>query len=134
MQLYDSIIKDVFSRLSPLKVRRWDYAPDRTWRDTGASELVMLRDEAFELGGDSKPAVNFSCVTTDSTFVDKDEIIVIGKDLPEITGSVPFARLAFLLIDEIEVEEGDTEPLFRAIQDMDFVKYHVFPEGYMVRT
>ena len=134
MQLYDSIIKDVFSRLSPLKARHWDYAPDRAWRDTGASELVMLRDEAFELGGDSKPAVNFSCVTTDSSFVDKDEIIVIGRDLPEITGSVPFARLAFLLIDEIEVEEGDTEPLFRAIQDMDFVKYHVFPEGYMVRT
>ena len=31
-------------------------------------------------------------------------------------------------------DEDDTEQAFRAIQDMDFVKYHVFPKGYMIRT
>ena len=134
MQLYDNVIRDVFARLSQLPARSYAYSPAKAWKDKGESELVMLRDEAFELGGDNKPAVNFSCVTTDSSFVDQDEVIVIGRDLTEIGSSVPFARLAFLLIEEIEVQDGDTEPLFRAVQDMDFVKYHVFPDGYMVRT
>ena len=134
MQLYDSIIKDVYARLSQRPSRSYAYRPERAWKDQGESELVMRRDEAFELGGDGMPAVNFSCVTTDKNLVEGDEILVIGKDLPEISSPVPFARLAFLLIRDIAVEEGDTEPLFRAVQDMDFVKYHVFPEGYMVRT
>jgi len=134
MQLYDSIIKETLESLSGRPARSCAYAQSRAWKDTGASELVMQRDAAFELGGDDKPAVNFSCVTGDASFVEKDEIIVIGKDLSEIKESAPFARLAFVLIDDIETEEGDTEPLFRAIQDIDFVKYHVFPEGYMVRT
>ncbi|MBR5640925.1 MAG: carbon monoxide dehydrogenase [Firmicutes bacterium] len=134
MQLYDTIIRDTLAALFSRPSRSYAYAQGRAWKDTGASELVMQRDAAYELGGDDKPAVNFSCVTTDASFVDKDEIVVIGKDLGEIGSSVPFARLAFVLIDDIKVEEGDTEPLFRAIQDIDFVKYHVFPEGYMVRT
>ncbi|MBP5750502.1 MAG: carbon monoxide dehydrogenase [Firmicutes bacterium] len=134
MQLYDSIIRDTLSMLSGRPARSYAYAQSRAWKDSGASELVMQRDAAYELGGDDKPAVNFSCVTSDASLVEKDEIVVIGKDLGDIASSVPFARLAFVLIDDINVEEGDTEPLFRAIQDIDFVKYHVFPEGYMVRT
>ena len=134
MQLYDQIIKDAFERLAPRPSRSYAFSAAKAWKDNGESELVMLRDAAFELGGDNKPAVNFSCVTSDTSFVTQDEIVVMGKDLPEIGSSVPFARLAFCLIDDIDVVDGDTEPLFRAIQDIDFVKYHVYPEGYMVRT
>ena len=123
MQLYDPIIRETLAALSARPARSYAYAQSRAWKDNGASELVMQRDAAYELGGDDKPAVNFSCVTTDASFVDKDEIVVIGKDLGEIGSSVPFARLAFVLIDDIKAEEGDTEPLFRAIQDIDFVKY-----------
>ena len=46
-----------------------------------------------------------------------------------------FARITLLRVGDIEADdEGDTEQAFRAIQDMDFVKYHVFPRGYMIRT
>ena len=134
MQLYDNIIKDVYGRLLPLPAKRFSYNASRAWKDSGESELVMLRDSAFELGGDNRPAVNFSCVTSDASLVTGDEILVIGRDLPQIDSAVSFARLAFILIDDIEVEGDNTEPLFRAIQDIDFVKYHVFPKGYMVRT
>ncbi|MCR4804034.1 MAG: carbon monoxide dehydrogenase [Clostridia bacterium] len=134
MQLYDPIIREALARLSQKPARRYAYEAQKAWKDSGESELVMQREAAYELGGDGKPAVNFSCVTSDASLVARDEVIVIGKDLSEIGGSVPFARLAFILIDDIKAEEGDTEPLFRAIQDIDFVKYHVFPEGYMVRT
>ena len=134
MQLYDNKIKEVYERIGGLGAKRFGFDPSRAWKDSGESELVMLRDAAFELGGDSKPAVNFSCVTSDKALVAQDEILVIGRDLPQIDSAVPFARLAFILIDDIEIEDGNTEPLFRAIQDIDFVKYHVHPKGYMVRT
>ena len=134
MQLYDSIIKDVYGRIASVPAKHFAYDSSRAWKDSGESELVMLRDAAFELGGDNRPAVNFSCVTSDESLVEKDEILILGQDIPQISSAVPFARLAFILIDDIKVEDGDTEPLFRAIQDIDFVKYHVFPKGYMVRT
>ncbi len=135
MELYNAIIRKAEESFGSSAARRYPYNPANAWRDSGSAELVMLRDAAFELGGDSEPSANFSCVTTDESLVPCDETVVIGPDLREIRGSVPFARLVFVRTEEVKgADETDTEPVFRAIQDIDFVKYHVFPEGYMVRT
>lgn len=130
MELYHSIITATRARLDGAAPRQWDYDPAKAWRDTGESELVMLRDAAFELGGSGCPSANFTCVTSDEALVPKDEVLLYGKDLPELKGDVSFARLAFLLTDDLG---GDDEAIYQAIRDMEFVKYHVFPEGYMVR-
>ena len=134
MELYNSIIREVTDEvlggLSPAKYR---YSPEKAWHNTDSFELIMMRDAAYELGGDNKSAVNFTCVTTGKGIVDGDEILVYGKDLKDISGSTPYARIAFLRVGDIESED-DTEQTFRAIQEMDFVKYHVFPKGYMIRT
>ena len=60
MQLYDSIIRDTLEALSARPARSYAYAQSRAWKDNGASELVMQRDAAYELGGDDKPAVSIS--------------------------------------------------------------------------
>ena len=134
MELYDSIIKKSEALFGASAPKVYEYDPAKAWEDVGANQLIMMRDSAFELGGDSKPAVNYSCVTS-SALVTKDEIIVYGKDLGEIKGSSPFARIAFVKVKPLEGEgEEDTEPVFRAIQDIDFIKYHVYPKGYMGRT
>lgn len=130
MELYNSIITATRAALAGAEPRRWAYDPADAWRDTGTSELVMQRDAAFELGGGSCPSANFTCVTSDETLVPGDEILLYGPDLPEVRGDVSFARLAFLLADDLG---GDDEAAYQAIRDMEFVKYHVFPEGYMVR-
>ena len=130
MELYNSIITATRAQFTGAAPRQWDYDPAKAWRDTGESELVMLRDAAFELGGGSCPSANFTCVTSDEGLVPKDEILLYGKDLPELSSDVSFARLAFLLVDDLG---GDDEATYQAIRDMEFVKYHVFPQGYMVR-
>ena len=130
MELYHSIITATRARLDGAAPRQWDYDPAKAWRDTGESELVMLRDAAFELGGSGCPSANFTCVTSDEALIPKDEILLYGKDLPELKGDVSFARLAVLLTDDLG---RDDEAIYQAIRDMEFVKYHVFPEGYMVR-
>ena len=131
MELYNSIITASRALLAGAPLRRWDYSAADAWKDTGASELVMLRDAAFELGGSGNPSANFTCVTSSEELVPNDEILLYGKDIPELHGDVSFARLVFLQVDRVLGE--DDEATFQAIQDMEFVKYHVFPEGYMVR-
>lgn len=130
MELYDSIITATRSLFGGTEPRRWAYDESLAWHDTGESELVMLRDAAYELGGGSCPSANFTCVTGNEALVPRDEILLYGKDLQELRGDVSFARLAFLLADGLD---GDDEAAYQAIRDMEFVKYHVFPEGYMVR-
>lgn len=135
MELYNSIIRKVEELAGSSTPRRCPYDPQGAWEDTGSFELVMLRDAAYELGGSSKPAVNFTCVTTSAQLVEQDEILVFGPDLTELRGDSAYARIALLRVGDIESDdEDDTEQAFRAIQDMDFVKYHVFPKGYMIRT
>ena len=135
MELYNPIIREVEALAGASTPKRYAYDPAEAWEDTGAFELVMLRDASFELGGSGKSAVNFTCVTSSAELVPGDEIVVCGPDLDELNGDSHYARIALLRVGDIESDdEDDTEQAFRAIQDMDFVKYHVFPKGYMIRT
>lgn len=134
MELYNSIIEKVDGLLGAQTPKKYPYDPNKTWEDVGGNQLIMMKESAYELGGDNKPAVNYACVSSDD-YVTEDEIWVYGKDLTEIKGSVPFARIVLVKVASLKGEgEEDTEPVFRAIQDIDFVKYHVYPKGYMIRS
>lgn len=130
MELYNSTIRSARELLETQTPRHWDYEEASAWRDLGESELVMLRDAAFELGGSGNPSANFTCVTSDESLVPRDEILLYGKDLPQLGSDVSFARITILLTDDLG---NDDEAAYQAIRDMEFVKYHVFPAGYMVR-
>lgn len=134
MELYNTIIEKTAGLLGDTVPKKYDYDPGRTWEDVGGNQLVMMKESAYELGGDNKPAVNYACVSSDD-YVTEDEIWVYGRDLTQISGSVPFARIVLVKVASLKGEgEEDTEPVFRAIQDIDFVKYHVYPKGYMIRS
>ena len=134
MELFNPIIKSTVKQLESAQSRQFDYDGSRVWEETAGFELIMSRDSAFELGGSSFPSVNFTCVTGSPKLVEKDEIIVCGPDLNELKGDTPYARIVLLRVGDIESDDDDTEYAFRAIQDMDFVKYRVFPKGFMIRT
>ena len=134
MELYNNIIRKVGELTDGLQAKRFACQPSNAWPDAGVFELVMGRDAACELGGDGKPAVNFTCVTNSPELVGEDEILVYGPDISALPPSSPFARISLLRVGDIESDEDDTEQAFRAIQNMDFVKYRIFPKGYMIRT
>ena len=92
---------------------------------------MLTRDAAYELGGGNLPASNCTCVTTDASLVPEDRIMLVGPDLGEIRADTPFARIVLLHVNSIS---GDDQEAFRTIRDMEFVKYHVFPQGYMMRV
>lgn len=135
MDIFNTLIKDVEGLVGSSTPKIFKYSPDKAWETTESFELVMMKDSAYELGGDRKPAVNYSLVTSDPSLVGEDRILLYGKDLNEINGSAPYARITILYVKDIDAaSEDDSEETFRAIQAIDFVKYHVFPKGYMIRT
>ena len=72
MELYDSFIRETTDLLGA-PTQKWAYKERDAWKDNGESELVLLRDAAYELGGGANDAVNFTCVTSDSSLVPADD-------------------------------------------------------------
>ena len=130
MELYNSLIKESNSLLDKGSPRAWEYRPGDAWKDIGSSELVLQKDAAYELGAMGKGSANYVLFTSSPELVDKDQILLYGADLGEIKGEVDFARIVLLRVGLID---GDDEAVYRTLKDIEFAKYHVYPEGYMVR-
>lgn len=130
MELFNSSIRDTEKLLDGFSPRKWTYEPSACWVDAGKNELVMMREAAFELGASPRPAVTFSCFTTDEALVGEDEIWLYGPDLNELRGDCSFARIVLFSVQDI----GEEDEAYKALQDIEFVKYHVHPKGYMIRA
>jgi CO dehydrogenase/acetyl-CoA synthase beta subunit len=130
MELYNNLINETTALLSGATPKIWSYNPSEAWHDHGSSELVLQSDAAFELGATGLGSANYICPTTSSELVGKDEVLLYGPDIGELRGNAPFARI---VLARVGVMEGDDEEIYRALKDIEFCKYHVYPDGYMVR-
>ena len=130
MELYNSLIKDTHALLENKAPQVWPYRPGSEWKDIGSSELVLQKDAAYELGASGRGSANYVLFTSSPELVDKDQVLLYGKDLGAISGNVDFARIVLL---RVGVLDGDDEAVYRILKDIEFAKYHVYPEGYMVR-
>ena len=130
MELYNSLIKDTLGHLEGLNAKVWDYSPADCWTDVGSSELVLQRDSAYEMGAMGKGSANYVLFTSSSELVNKDQVILYGPDMGQIKGDCDFARIVLL---RVGVLDDDDEAVYRTLKDIEFAKYHVYPEGYMVR-
>ena len=130
MELYNSLIRETQTLLKKGSPKVWEYSAAKTWTDIGSSELVLQKDAAYELGASGKGSANFVLFTSSGELVEKDQVILCGKDLREIKGDCDFARIVLL---RIGVLDDDDEAVYRTLRDIEFAKYHVYPQGYMVR-
>lgn len=129
MNLYHGIIENTLDLLgAPSKV--WSYDEKKTWKDLGENEVVLKKEAAYELGADQLGAVHFLSVTTDNTMIQEDQILLFGKDLKEIKQDTAYARIALLELKEVS---DDEDRAYKEIRELEFAKYHIFPEGYMMR-
>ena len=132
MKLYDNLIDATLAELGKSQGTVFSYEKTSPWKCNDNTEFIMQRDAALELGGAGMPSVNYTCVTT-SGKVTEDEIVVYGKDIAQVSGGTAFARIVILETGDLG-EDQDQEKAFQAIRNLEFVRYHVFPEGYMVRV
>lgn len=120
MKFFDPLITAVDKLFSDFTKK--NYAKTASWRDLGSNQIIMRRDTAFELDG-----TGFNLITSDKT---DDEIIVVGDDLNEIGTNRRFARISVVQIDDVE----DEQKAYNLIKKIEYVKYHTFPDGYMMRS
>ena len=130
MELYNSLIKETRALTDPLPAKVWDYDPAAAWPDTGSSELVLQKDAAYELGASGRGSANYVLFTSNEALGGKDQVVLCGRDLKDIKGDCDFARIVIL---RIGVLDDDDEAVYRTLRDIEFAKYHVYPQGYMVR-
>ncbi|MBO4514614.1 MAG: hypothetical protein J5721_02955, partial [Lachnospiraceae bacterium] len=87
----------------------------------------------------------------------RDQIFVYGPDLQEIQGDVSYARICEVLVrgeeekgaegtkeagsadmagaaEESALEEAASQRMLKLLQDVDFVKFHIYGKGVMMRT
>ena len=129
MELYNHLITETKELLHG-EAKAWDYAGLKAWKDLGSSELVLQKDAAFELGAQGKGSANYVLFTSNKELVDEDKVLLYGPDISEIKGDCDFARIVLL---RLGVLDDDDENVYRTLKDIEFAKYHVYPEGYMVR-
>ncbi len=121
MEFFDSLICEVSAFTDAPQKIDYAYNKDFVWKDAGYSQVILRRDTAYELDG-----VGFNLLT--SSDVD-DGIVLIGDELENITADRKFARICL-----VQTENGDGQEYYKLIKKIDYVKYHYFPEGYMIRT
>lgn len=95
----------------------------KKWEDAGRNEIVMRRDAAFELQG-----IGFELFTSEN--IGGDGVIVVGKDLKDLGDGAPFARVSLVELDDV----SDEQTAHDTVRKIEYIKYHYFPKGYMVRT
>ena len=132
MKLYDSTIQKSLelagSELKSLPV-------SSSWKNLDEKVFLFPDDGAVELGATGKDSGYLIAYTTDEKLVEKDEILLRGKDIKDLSGDVPFARIAIILLDEISEQAFDKEQkVYRVLRDIEYKRYKVNPDGYMIRV
>ncbi len=122
MDFFNSLIAETNNLINGLKRKSFSYEKSGAWQDIGYNEVILQRDTASELEG-----VGFNLVTTESV---ADEVVVIGEDIPHIHGNRKFARVCVIQVEETK----EQQKAYNLIRKIEYTKYHVFPEGYMIRT
>lgn len=122
MDFFDNLINEFNKMISPYSKRDYSFDANNSWQDVGQNELVMQRESAYELDG-----IGFNLVTSKPV---ENGVTVIGDDLNLISSNRKFARITVLSLDDAD----DEQRIYDLIRKIEYVKYHFFPKGYMIRT
>ena len=100
-------------------------------KDAGQNQLLFKSDMAYELGGRNLPALSSVIFTDDACKVGKDEVLLYGPDLTEIKADSPYARITMIRVNGETIGSGSK--LYSAIRRIEYTRYHINPDGYMMR-
>ena len=127
MIVYDTLIKDTLNVLNKFESKTLKVNPETKWNLLKNNEFLMSKEVAFELGIRFKPSAVYGLPTSNNDLVNEDKIILIGKDLNEISENTNFSRITLFNIDDIE----DPNKAYIQVNRLDIERYKMIPEGYM---
>ena len=120
MKFFDSLIRETETLLASSSKK--GFPRTSPWKDAEQNQMILLRDTAFEVEG-----VGFNLVTSAEI---PDGILLVGDDLDSIRENRQFARISL-----VQIQDGsNNQAEYNLIKKIDYVKYHIFPEGFMMRS
>ena len=132
MKLYDKYLADLAELLAPYSGTKLSMGGP-VWPDRGSRNMVLRSEMAYELGGSGLPAVG-GIGFTSRIAEEEDSIWLYGSDLPEIEADQPYARIVIAGTDVGELPDRDSiQKAYDLFRSIEYEKYHVAPEGYMMR-
>lgn len=138
MKIYDDVIRNSLSILEGREGRLLEVASQKhDWPDAGNYNLILKKEMVYELGGGNLPAITGTFCSSSKELVGRDEIWLYGPDLDEIQKDSSYARISILLIKDKDLSIGGSlkeDKLYKMVQNMDHIRYHINPKGYMTRV
>ena len=122
MEFFDLLIGELSDLLNTEKMKFYPYSSENLWEEEDISHVILGRDMLSELDG-----TGFNLVTSKEV---TDGVFVIGDELQNIKGKRKFTRVTVVQIND----SSDEQKSYNLIRKIDYVKYHFFPKGFMIRT
>lgn len=130
MNLYDTLIQESLDLINRSELHSLPLADGRPlWETQAEQKLIFQKDMAYELGGSGLPAVSALAFT--SRPAETDRLLLCGPDLPRLQADSPYARLTILHIDDQNWQ--DDQRAYQLLRQMEYTRYHVYPQGFMMR-
>lgn len=127
MIFYDKLIEETMTLIKGDKI--FPYAESEVCGISDKGSLILSSETAFELGGSALPAVGMTLFCTDCDIC--DEVVLLGKDIGELSADTPYARIAVISLDETKMPGEDD--IYKALKDIEFTRYRFYPEGCLLR-
>jgi len=130
MIVYDTLIEETLQVLKNYDFKELPVNQSVSWKCLKNNEFLLGKEVAFELGDRINPCTVYNCITSNKKLINDDKIILLGKDLQQINKNTNFSRVTFLNVDEME----DADKAYKKIKRIEFERFNVIPQGYMVST
>ncbi|MDE7274187.1 MAG: carbon monoxide dehydrogenase [Lachnospiraceae bacterium] len=130
MNLFDGMITNICGQLNHIAAMEEARLEklSRAWPDAGGHHMILGKETAYELGGQNTLGLS-GCLCTAKPLLAPQGVYLYGNDLTQISESQSYARIVFLQV----AANTDEEALYRKIREIDYVRYHIHPEGFMAR-
>lgn len=127
--IFDNDIKDILGLLDGTPFKRFPFDEKDVLPTQERSDLVLMRDSAYELGGSNLDSLGMALVTDDVAL--KSETILVGKELKDIKADCNYAKIVLISLKQSPDEE---QKIFDLIKSLEYAKYKDNVKGFMMRA
>lgn len=127
--IFDEDIKKLFDCIAKNDAKVYPYDSGKALPTNEQSELILMKDSAFELGGSDMPCTAATVLTDDMPV--KNQTILIGKELKDVKKDCNYAKIVII---SVNAESDDEQAIFDLAKSLEYAKYKENVSGYMMRT
>jgi CO dehydrogenase/acetyl-CoA synthase beta subunit len=131
MELFTGIIPAVYSFLEEQAHKRtWPAGSALPWPVGGSRNIVLKEDIGLELGNPAMESVSCLLWTEKLSLIEDGRVTLVGPDFFESAGeSLPFGKVVL-----VGAEGFDEDNVYDRHKDMDFLRYDLDLQGFMMRA